>query len=314
MTFASPWFLLLLPAVLVLAWWEFKKRTGTIAYSDLSFFKTAAGPVRYLRHLPMILSVIGLALLVLALARPQQGRVYEDVEANGIDIMLCLDISQTMSLRDYSPSNRLNVAKAKAKEFIEKRPGDRIGMVVFAQEALTQCPLTLDKQILADLIDRIDFGVVPWIQTAIGSGLAMSVARLKDSKAKDKIVILLTDGQNNAGDVDPITAAKLAQAYGIKVYCIGVGTKGQVGMPEQSELDMKTLGEIASLTGGQAFLATDAEALKTIYDEINQMEPTTFKVQRHTVYSERAGMFMAPGAMLLVLAALLGLTVLRRLP
>jgi Ca-activated chloride channel family protein len=314
MRFASPLYFLLLALILPLVWWELKKSTGTIKYSDLFFFKKAGWRGQYIKFIPLTLNIAGLCLITLALARPQLGRIYEEVESSGIDIMLCLDVSNTMSTDDYRPFNRLYVAKEKAKEFIEKRSGDRVGLVIFAQTALTQCPLTLDHKIVRDLIDRIDFGIVPQIQTAIGLGLATSISRLKDSRAKDKIIILLTDGQNNAGDIDPITAAKLAQAYRIKVYCIGVGTKGRTDMPENFELDMNTLNEISALTGGKDFLATDAEALKIIYDEINQMEPTTFKVLRHTVYSERAGVFLLPAALVLLFYALLALTILRRLP
>ncbi len=314
MTFAHPWFLLLLPAVFVLIWWEKKKRPAAIAYSDLSYFRMVGENGRFFRHLHLGLNALGLVLIILALARPQRGRIYEEVETSGIDIMLCLDVSQTMSMPDYSPMNRLHVAKERAKDFVRQRPGDRIGMVIFAQTALTQCPLTLDHKIVTELIDRIRFNIVPWQQTAIGTGLAMSLARLKETQTKERIVILLTDGQNNAGDIDPLTAARLAQTYGVKVYCIGVGTKGRPDMPEQAELDMNTLNQIAELTGGRAFLATDAEGLKLIYEEINRMEPTTFKVQRHTVYSERAGMFLTPAGIILLLNILLGLTFMRRLP
>jgi Ca-activated chloride channel family protein len=314
MRFSQPWFLLLLILIIPLVWWEFKKKTGTVRFSDLSFFTHSEDQSRLYRRIPFALNAAGLILICLALARPQQGRIYEEVESSGIDIMLCLDISQTMSINDYQPFNRLYVAKEKAKEFIEKRPGDRIGLVIFAQTALTQCPLTIDHKILGDLIDRMDFGIVPPVQTAIGLGLATSVTRLKDSRAQDKIIILLTDGQNNAGDIDPLTAAKLAQAYQIKIYCVGIGTKGQMDLPEEAKLDMDVLDQISETTGGKAFLATDAEALKIIYDEINRMEPATFKVLRHTVYSERAGLFLLPSALVLLFSALLALTVLRRLP
>jgi len=314
MRFSQPWFLLLLILIIPLVWWELKKKTGTVRFSDLSFFARPEDQSRLYRRIPFALNAAGLILICLALARPQQGRIYEEVESSGIDIMLCLDISQTMSINDYQPFNRLYVAKEKAKEFIDKRSGDRIGLVIFAQTALTQCPLTLDHKILRDLIDRMDFGIVPPVQTAIGLGLATSVSRLKDSRSKDRIVILLTDGQNNAGDIDPLTAAKLAQAYQIKIYCVGIGTKGRTDLPEEAKLDLNVLNQISEITGGKAFLATDAEALKIIYDEINRMEPTTFKVLRHTVYSERAGLFLLPSALILIFSALLALTVLRRLP
>ena len=326
MRFNQPFYLLLLFLFIPLVWWELKKLTGTIKYSDLAFFTKTGTRGHFLGRLPFVLNAAGLILIVFALARPQQGRVYEEVESSGVDIMLCLDISGTMQAEDFSPRNRLFVAKERAKEFIEKRPGDRIGLVVFAQTALTQCPLTLNHKILSDLIDRLNFGVVPQIQTAIGMGLATALARLKDSKAKDKMAILLTDGLNNAGDIDPITAAKVGQAYNIKVYCIGVGSKGPVPIPvdhplygrqyvrAEVDLDMNTLNQISAITGGKAFLATDAEALKLIYDEINQMEPTTLKVLRHTVYSERAGVFLLPAVLVLLFNALLALTIIRRLP
>jgi len=325
MRFSQPLYLLLLLLILPLVWWELKKLTGTIKYSDLAFFEKTGNRNRFLRRFPFVFNVVGLILISLALARPQQGRIYEEVESSGVDIMLCLDISGTMQAEDFSPRNRLFVAKERAKEFIEKRPGDRMGLVIFASQALTQCPLTLDHKILTDLIDRINFGIVP-DGTAIGLGLATALARLKDSKAKDKMVILLTDGLNNTGDIDPVTAAKIGQAYKIKVYCIGVGSKGPVPIPvnhplfgrqyvqAEVDLDMNSLNEISGLTGGKAFLATDAEALKIIYDEINQMEPTTFKVLRHTVYSERAGIFLFPAVLVLFFNSLLALTIIRRLP
>ncbi|MBU0971811.1 MAG: VWA domain-containing protein, partial [Proteobacteria bacterium] len=203
--------------------------------------------------------------------------------------------------------------------------GDRIGLVVFAGQALTQCPLTSDKKILTDLIDRINFGLVA-DGTAIGMGLASAVGRLKDSKSKSRIIVLLTDGLNNAGEVDPLTAAKLAQTYGIKIYSIGVGSKGPVPFPVddpvfgrryaqvQLDLDMAALEEISRLTGGQSFLASDAEALKLIYDEIDRMEPTTYKVTRHTVYSEKAGIFILTALVFFLLNLILSFPLLRRLP
>ncbi len=239
--------------------------------------------------------------------------------------MLCLDVSGTMQAEDFSPRNRLFVAKERAKEFVAKRAGDRIGLVLFAGQALTQCPLSFDRGILSGLIDRIAFGLLP-DGTAIGMGLAAAVGRLKDARSKDRIVVLLTDGLNNAGEVDPVTAARLAQSYGIKVYCIGVGSKGPVPIPVDdplwgrryvqmaADLDMKALDEIAAITGGRAFLATDASGLKLIYEEIDRMEPTTYKVNRHTVYAEKAGLFLVPAGLLLLAGLLLGALVLRRLP
>ncbi len=324
MRFASPFYFLLLIPVAGLVYWELKKRTGAVKFSDTNFFKNYQRGRRF-KYLGILLNTLILIFIVFGLARPQKGRIYEETETKGVDIMLCLDISGTMQAEDFSPKNRLYVAKERAKEFIAKRPGDRIGLVIFAVTALTQCPLTIDHKILLDILDRVDFGIIQ-DGTAIGMGLATAVARLKDSKSKEKIVILLTDGLNNAGEVDPLTAAKLAQAHNIKVYCIGVGSKGPVPIPvrhpiygkiyvrEEVDLDMETLEEISTLTQGKAFLATDAQALKTIYDEIDRLEPTTFKSSRYTVYSEKAGNFLLPAFILSLASFVLSVTFLRRLP
>ncbi len=324
MRFATPLYFVLFILLAGLLYWEFRKRTGTLKFSNIDFFrKHNTGKIYYI--VSMLLNALMLTLIIISLARPQQGRVYEETETRGVDIMLCLDISGSMQAEDFSPKNRLFVAKERAKEFIAKRSGDRIGLVIFAGAALTQCPLTTDHKILQELLDRIDFGIIQ-DGTAIGMGLAAGVSRLKDSKAKEKLVILLTDGLNNAGEVDPITAAKLAQVHNIKVYCICVGSKGPVPIPvnhpvygriyvrEELDFDMKTLEQISTLTQGKAFLATDAQALKTIYDEIDKMEPTTFKVSKYTVYAEKAHVFMLPAMIIALVTLLLSMTFLRRLP
>jgi len=326
MRFASPLYLLLLLPIVLLLWLELKKRTGAVIFSDTSFFAAYKKSSDILKYLLLALNISALVLMTLALARPQRGRVYEEVEVKGVDIMLCLDVSETMKYEDFSPRNRLYVAKERAKEFIAKRSGDRIGLVAFANGSMAQCPLTINRTILGGIIDRLQVGTIDPSRTAIGMGLASAVSRLKDSKSKDKLIILLTDGLNNAGDIDPLTAARLAQSFGIKVYCIGIGTNGPVtimvndpfwGQRPQTvnmEFDMKPLDEIAKVTGGQAFLATDDEALKIIYDEINKLEPTTYKVNRHTVYSEKAYLFLFPALFLMLLGMALSLTVARRLP
>jgi len=325
MRFAEPWYLLLLLLIIPLIYLETKKKRAAVRFSDISFFKNTAKYSRILHYLPISLNIVVLVLITIGLARPQKGRVFEEIETKGVDIILCLDISTSMKAEDFKPKNRLFVAKEKAKEFINKRRGDRIGLVVFAADALTQCPLTFDHKILNELIDYVDFGILE-DGTAIGMGLATAVARLKDSRAKEKMIILLTDGVNNTGEVDPTSAAKIAQAYNIKVYCIGVGTKGKVPYPvdhpifgrqyAQVEIDfnMETLNEIAAATGGRAFLASDAEALGVIYDEIDKMEPTTFKTTKHTVYSEKAGCFLLPSVIILIVNFLLNITIFRRLP
>jgi len=325
MRFCHPLYLLLFIPLAGLIYWELKKRTGTIKFSDITFFKAGNKRGRILSIFSKTLSISILFFIILSLARPQKGRIYEETETRGVDIMLCLDISGTMQAEDFHPRNRLFVAKETAKEFVSKRKGDRIGLVIFSGLPMTQCPLTTDHKILTDIIDRIEYGIVP-DGTAIGMGLSTAVSRLKDSKAKERLAILLTDGLNNTGEIDPITAAKLAQSYGIKVYCIGVGSKGPVPMPvnhpiygriyvqEEIDFDMQVLEEISALTQGKPFLATDAMALKTIYDEIDKMEPTTFKVTRHTIYSEKAGNFMLPAMVIAVLSSLFTAIFLRKLP
>lgn len=324
MRFAQPQYFLLLLLIIPLIYLELRKRGPAIRFSDISYFKHRRRG-KMLRYVPFAFNIAVLVFMTFALARPQQGRVYQETEARGVDIMLCLDISTSMRAEDFQPRNRLFVAKERAKEFIARRKGDRIGLVVFAADALTQCPLTFDHRILGELLDYVDFGILE-DGTAIGTGLATAVTRLKDSRAKEKTIILLTDGANNRGEIDPISAAKIAQTYGIKVYCIGVGSKGMVPYPVDSpvfgrrytqveiKFDIETLNEIAAITNGQSFLATDAEALKTIYDEIDRMEPTSFKTTQHTVYAERGGKFIFPATILLLVSFFASVFVFRRLP
>jgi Ca-activated chloride channel family protein len=276
-------------------------------------------------HVAFVVTLSVLALVIIGLARPQKGRIYEEVEKRGVDIILCVDISSSMQAEDFTPKNRLFVAKEKAKEFISKRKGDRIGLVVFSAGALTQCPLTFDHSILEELLDHVDTGIIE-DGTAIGLGLATAVSRFRESKAKEKLIVLLTDGVNNAGEIDPISAARLAQSLGIKVYCIGVGSKGPVPYPVDSpifgrryaqveiDLDMEILNGIAATTDGRAFLATDEQSLETIYEEIDKLEPTTFKVAQHTVYAEKAGSLLLGASLLFILGLVISSTFLRSIP
>ncbi|MGQ9708320.1 MAG: vWA domain-containing protein [bacterium] len=299
MHFASPWYFVLLILVPVLWWWELRRRRSTLLYSDISLLPEPTRFERIISRLPVFFYSAALVFGTLALARPQKGRQFEDVEALGIDIILCLDISGSMQALDFAPSDRLTVAKEKAKEFISRRKGDRIGLVIFSATSLTQCPLTLDHNILNEIIDRVHYGILE-DGTAIGMGLASAVARLKESKAKERVVILLTDGRNNTGDIDPLTAAQTAAALGIKVYTIGVGSKGPVPFPVDDpflgrrlvqvevDLDPETLRQIAEITGGKFFLVSDPKALQRVYEEIDQLEPSTFKTRRWTLYQELA--------------------------
>jgi Ca-activated chloride channel family protein len=325
MRFASPWYLLLLAPVAALIWLELLKRTSAVRFSDVSFLRAHRGPGRHLKSVLLAVNTVVLVLMVLALARPQRGRVYEEVESRGVDIMLCMDVSETMTFADYKPS-RIAVARQRARDFIAKRRGDRAGLVIFANGAMARCPLTVDKAVLGSIIDRLEVGTLDPTRTAIGMGLASAVGRIKDSRSRDRIVILLTDGLNNTGEIDPLTAAQLARSFGIKVYCIGIGSRGPVTVmvddplwgprPQtmQVDFDMKTLDEISAITGGKSFLASDNEALKRIYDEIDRMEPTTFKVARHTVYAEQAQVLLLPAALLFLLGLVAAALVMRRLP
>lgn len=328
MSYANPWAFILLALVPLYLWWEWSRRRGSLRYSDLSFLRGAANPGRWLRMLPAVLFALGLAAMVVALARPQQGRQFEETEIRGIDIMLCLDLSGSMRAEDFSPKNRLEVAKETAKAFVARRVGDRVGLVIFAGTAMTQCPLTHDKTIVMQLLDRLDFHLLELLEdgTAIGLGLGTAVARLRNSEAQEKVIVLLTDGVNNTGDIDPLTAARTAAAYGIKVYCIGVGTTGPVPFPVQDpvfgrrrqmveiDFDMPTLQEISRLTGGRAYLASDAEALGRIYEEIDRLQPTEFTARQHTVYTERAGLPLRLALLFVTAGLVLSATLLRRLP
>jgi len=299
MHFASPWFFALLILVPVLWWWRLRQRRSRLLYSDTGLVPEPTRFEQAISRLPLIFYSLTLVLGAFGLARPQKGRQFEEQETQGIDIMLALDISGTMQALDFAPSDRLTVAKEKAKEFIAKRQGDRIGLVIFASTSLTQCPLTIDHNILNQILDRVQYGILE-DGTAIGMGLASALARLRESKAKEKVVILLTDGRNNTGDIDPLTAAQTAAAFGIKVYTIGVGSKGPVPFPVDDpflgrrlvqvevDLDTETLQRIADITGGRFFLATDPQALERVYEEIDKLEPTTFRSRRWTVYQELA--------------------------
>ncbi|MFO7637993.1 MAG: VWA domain-containing protein [bacterium] len=328
MSFAYPWVLALLALVPLYLAWEVLRRRAALRYSDIAFTRRARGSGAWLRMVPPAFFALALAAMVVALARPRQGRQFEEIETRGIDIMLCLDLSGSMQAEDFSPRNRLEVAKTRAREFVERRVGDRVGLVAFAATALTQCPLTHDKNIVSELIGRLNFDLLEILEdgTAIGVGLGTAVARLRESEAKEKVIILLTDGVNNTGDIDPLTAARTAASFGIKVYAIGIGTSGPVPFPVQDpvfgrrrvrieiEFDMPTLHEIAGITGGQAFLASDDAALARVYEEIDRLQPTEFKARRHTVYYERAGLPILLALVFATAGVLLSATAFRRLP
>lgn len=276
------------------------------------------------KSLPLLRGII-LGLFIFALARPQTISGEKEYETKGVDIVISLDISGSMLAEDFKPENRLAVAKEEAKKFIRERESDRIGLVVFSKEAFTQCPLTLDYDILTSLVDDVQIGMIQ-DGTAIGMGIATAVNRLRESDAKSKVVILITDGENNAGKIDPVTAAELAKTFGIKVYTIGVGRGGLVPFPindplfgkryvqAKVDVDEFVLKRIADITGGVFFRARDPQSLSEIYSRINELERTEVKVKEYRNYNELFAYFLIPGMILLILEVLLKNTVLMRIP
>jgi Ca-activated chloride channel family protein len=267
-----------------------------------------------------------LGLMMLALARPQAGQSYENYQTEGIDIILAIDASGSMRAEDFVPKNRLEVAKEKVIEFVKNRKGDRIGMVVFGEESFTLCPLTSDYSFLLKRIEELKLGIVPEDKTAIGMGLANSLNRIKTSKAKSKVIILLTDGVNNAGKIDPLTAAEMAKSFNVKIYTIGVGKEGWVRVPIQdplmgrtyaqmkTEIDENTLREIAERTGGLYFRASSEEALGEIYQKIDAMEKTHVEVKIYAEYKELFPYLLWPVLILFLIERISTRTWLRVLP
>jgi Ca-activated chloride channel family protein len=329
-TFAAPAALWLLPPVLVLAWYLVRFRRdaepalGYARLDDLRDLEPAAA--RLWRAARPWLRSGALACFVLALARPQQGLRSDERDLLATDILLCLDVSDSMQAEDFAPKNRLETAKDAALRFIGRRKDDRLGLVLFGEFALTHCPLTTDHGALAGLVNEIARGILPGNRTALGEGLAAAVERLKASPARSRVIILLTDGANNAGSVDPQTAAKAAGAFGIRVYTVGCATRegGYVTFhdpvfgPRRQKiadtLDEDTLARIADATGGTYQRATDARALMKIFDDIDRLEKTEIKVKSYTEYLERFEWFLLPGLLLLALEMAVGGLLLRSTP
>ncbi len=325
--FAHPEMLFLLLLLPLVVWLPNRRGARrSVAYSSVDLLLGAGlEAAAWKRWSVQVLRLAVLALVILGMARPQTGRSRHTEYAEGIDIMLVLDTSGSMQAQDFEPKNRLFVAKEVVKEFIGKRSQDRIGMVVFAADAITQCPLTLDYALLDKMVDMVDFGMLD-DGTAIGVALATACNRLRGSDAKSRVVILLTDGQNNAGMVDPVTAAKVAASLGIKVYTVGVGTRGRAPMPIDDpvfgrrlvsvdvDIDEPTLRRIAELTDGRYFRATDREELVEIYNRIDEMEKTKVESDTYVEYTERFGWFVLPALGLFVVELALGQTLLRELP
>ena len=317
--------LLVIPVLLVLRylWVEIKDRRVHMRVSSLDAWK--AGGRSYLeivRHIPFVLRISALCLIIVAIARPRSSTQVEKIDTEGIDIMFTMDVSTSMLARDFTP-DRLSAAKDIAIEFIAQRPTDRMGIVVFAGESYTQCPLTTDRATLINLMKEVQTDLIE-DGTAIGNGLATAVARIKDSDAKSRVIILLTDGVNNMGEIDPLMAAEIAKTYGIRVYTIGVGANGTAPYPVQTpwgielqkipvEIDEALLKNIADGTGGRYFRATDNTKLQEIYGEIGQMEKTRTSVDSFPVYKDLFKNY-ALAALVCLLLELLICAIMRRLP
>ncbi len=325
--FANPeWLYGLLLLIPMIAWyvWRQLRRSATLRFSGLQPFEKTGTPVRaWLRHLLFVLRVLAVALLFVVMARPQSVNRWQKVNTEGIDIIIDLDISSSMLAQDFKP-NRLEAAKNVAIRFITGRPNDRIGLVVFSGESFTQCPLTTDHAVLINLFLQVKSGMIE-DGTAIGDGLATAINRLKDSKAKSKVVILLTDGMNNRGEIAPLTAAKIANTFGIRVYTIGVGTLGTAPYPVQTpygtryqqmkvQIDEPMLKKIASMTGGKYFRATDNKKLQEIYNEIDKMEKSKIDVKQFSRKEEEYMKFALWAAILLLAEVFLRKTVFRTIP
>lgn len=329
MEFASPkilWFLLLLAPLVAYYIYRTRQGSAAVTVSTTSTVKRAPKSWRYyLRHIPFILRCAALALIVIAMARPQSAEHNSKTNSEGIDIVLAVDASTSMLAKDFVP-DRLSVAKEVGAEFIADRTGDRIGIVVFAGESFTQSPLTTDQSSLQTMIGRIRSGVIE-DGTAIGNGLATSINRLRESDAKSKVIILLTDGVNNRGEISPLTAAQIAKEMGIKVYTIGVGKQGTAPYPVfdergrevdvvnmKVEIDENTLRQIAELTGGEYFRATNKQTLEAIYDNINTLEKSLVEVENFTIHHEEYLVFVLWALTALFLEFIIDRIVLKRIP
>ena len=318
-------YLLFLPLLLLglYLYRELKGRRPAVEVASLQpWAASGRGVLAYLRHLPFALRLCALCLIIVAIARPRSSTEMERVDSEGIDIVLAMDVSTSMLARDFKP-DRINAAKDIAVEFIAQRPSDRMGIVVFAGESYTQCPLTTDRSTLINLMKEVQTDLIE-DGTAIGNGLSTAVARLKDSDAPSRVVILLTDGVNNRGEVHPLTAAEIAKTYGVRVYTIGVGANGMAPYPVmtpwgvevqqmQVEIDEDLLKQIALETGGRYFRATDNTKLAEIYSEINKMEKTRTTIDSFPVYKELFPRW-AFAALVLLLAELLVGLLIRRIP
>lgn len=331
MTFVHPYLLLLLLLLPLLAWLKGRRgRPAAFLYSSVQLMRGLEGPANSRAgNFLLAFRWLSLALFIIALAQPRLVKSETKVSASGVDIGVCLDMSGSMLAEDFvlqgQRVNRLTMAKDVLKTFIEKRPNDRVGLIAFASQAFIASPLTLDHDFLQQNLNRLELGAIDASKTAIGSALSTAVNRLRELKSKSKIVILMTDGQNNSGTIAPLIAAEAAKSLGVKVYTIGVGTHGMAPMPdmifgrksyhmEPVDIDEDTLTKIADMTGGKYYRADNAEKFKSIYDDIDKLERTEATIKKYSSYNELFGWIVTPGLGLLLLEIFLGNTIWRRLP
>ncbi|WP_321517190.1 VWA domain-containing protein [uncultured Bacteroides sp.] len=327
MIFANIYYLFLLILLIPYIMWYILKQRKNEASLQVSDTRVYAHTPRsykiYLLHAPFVLRVIAFVMIILILARPQTTNNWQNTETEGIDIMLALDISTSMLAEDLKP-NRMEAAKDVATEFINGRPNDNIGMTLFAAESFTQCPLTVDHGVLLNLFQNVKCGIIE-DGTAVGMGIANAVSRLKDSKAKSKVIILLTDGSNNKGDISPLTAAEIAKSFGIRVYTIGVGTNGLAPYPYPTasgvqyinmpvEIDESTLKQIAETTDGEYFRATSTSKLKEVYQEIDKLEKTKLNVKAFSKRQENYQPFALILLICILSEVLLRNSILKKIP
>ena len=322
------WFWLFLIIPVLVAWYIYKLKTyeGEIHYSSFKIIKGIKPSLKAkFRHSVFVLRLLTLSFIILAIARPQSRSSWKDVKTEGIDIVVSLDVSLSMLAKDFKP-NRLEVAKQVLADFIDARPNDKIGLVVFGGEAFTQCPLTTDHKIIKNMFADINAGMLDQ-GTAIGLGLADGVARVKDSKAKSKVVILISDGVNNVGEIAPLTAAEIAKTFGVRVYCIGVGSKGKALQPValypngemeydyvDVDIDDATMTQISKMTGGKYFRATDRESLEKTYKEIDLLEKTIISEKNFSNKSEHFLPLALAAAICLLIEFLLKRFVFKAIP
>jgi Ca-activated chloride channel homolog len=324
--FAAPYFLwlgLLLPVMIFLYWKNNNLNLASIKVPSIKNFSGLASFRATIRHLPFVLRLLALSALIIAMSRPQTKNDEQQAEGEGVDIVLCIDVSGSMTAQDFTP-NRMEAAKKVASDFIDRRLTDRIAIVIFSGESFTQCPLTTDRAVLKFAVESIRNGLLE-DGTAIGDGLSTSVDRLRSSKTKSKVIILLTDGENNGGLIGPDNAKEIAKAFAIKVYTIGVGTDGYAPFPlttamgvimqqQKVTIDEKLLTAIASETGGKYFRAKDNTGLENIYKEINELEKSKVEIATLTRYTEKFFPFVMAALVLLLLEVILRFTFFKKFP